>query len=80
MTEPDERAVEKMDAILRRKKNDRPIVVEDMVNIILKWSGSRFKGYSQLISLTLSLEFEARLRFLFFTHWVKHSICNYQRV
>ena len=35
MTGPDERAVEKMDAILRRKKNDRPIVVEDMVNIIL---------------------------------------------
>ena len=35
MTEPDDRAVEKMDAILKSKKNDRPIVVKDMVNIVL---------------------------------------------
>ena len=35
MTEPDERAVENIDAILRRKKKDRPIVLEDMVNIVL---------------------------------------------
>ena len=35
MTEPDDRAVEKMDAILRSKKNDRPIIIRDMVNIFL---------------------------------------------
>jgi hypothetical protein len=35
MTEPDDRAVEKMDAILRNKKNDRPIIIKDMVNIFL---------------------------------------------
>ena len=35
MIEPGERAAEKIDAILRRKKNDRPIVAEDMVNIVL---------------------------------------------
>ncbi len=35
MAEPDDRAVEKMDAILRNKKNDRPIIIKDMVNIFL---------------------------------------------
>ena len=35
MAEPDDRAVEKMDAILRGKKNDRPIVIKDVVNIFL---------------------------------------------
>ena len=35
MTEPDDRVVEKMDAILRSKKNDRPIIIKDMVNILL---------------------------------------------
>ncbi|MGD8263394.1 MAG: class I SAM-dependent methyltransferase [Desulfobacterales bacterium] len=35
MKEPDERAVEKMDAVLKSKKSDRPIVVEDVVNILL---------------------------------------------
>lgn len=35
MTEPDDRAVEKMDAILRSKKNDKPIIIKDMVNILL---------------------------------------------
>ena len=35
MTEPDDRAVEKMDAILKSKKSDRPIIVKDMVNIVL---------------------------------------------
>ena len=35
MNAPDDCAVEKMAAIVRRKKNDRPIVVEDTVNIVL---------------------------------------------
>jgi ubiquinone/menaquinone biosynthesis C-methylase UbiE len=35
MTRPDDHAVEKMDAILKSKKNDRPIVVQDTINIVL---------------------------------------------
>jgi len=35
MAEPDDRAVEKMDAILRSKKSDRPIIIKDTVNILL---------------------------------------------
>jgi len=35
MTEPDDRAVEKMNAVLKSKKNDRPIIVKDMVTIVL---------------------------------------------
>ena len=35
MTKPDDRAEEKMEAILGSKKNDRPLVIEDKVNILL---------------------------------------------
>jgi ubiquinone/menaquinone biosynthesis C-methylase UbiE len=35
MTERDDRAVDKMQEIIRDKRNDRPIVIQDMVNILL---------------------------------------------
>ena len=35
MTEKDDRAVEKMQEIIGNKKRDRPIIIQDMVNIFL---------------------------------------------
>jgi ubiquinone/menaquinone biosynthesis C-methylase UbiE len=35
MTEPDDTTVEKMDAFLSSKKNERPIIIKDFVNIFL---------------------------------------------
>ena len=35
MTEKDDRAVEKMEAVLGNKKTDKPIIIKDMVNIFL---------------------------------------------
>ena len=35
MTTKDDRAVEKMEAILGNKKTEKPIIIKDMVNIFL---------------------------------------------
>ena len=35
MTSKDDRAVEKMEAVLGRKKTEKPIIIKDMVNIFL---------------------------------------------